>query len=213
MNPERPLSEEEIRQRVREAMQRQRAQREEPKPEPTGMLLPILRSASSSEEIPFLPHTPVVPEQLFVTLAHVAMTPQGTIGMNHLTRHELGDQDFDALLSEATANLMRGITAQFMGSDETPDRMVSLEREGYFAASAVVAPDFHEWLSGLLDERRLLVALPCPDQIYVTGADSQWGDKFAEMVLSSEYEPNPLTPCLLLADESGIELVVEQPRA
>ena len=131
--------------------------------------------------------------------------------MRHVVDEQLGGRSVEDLMSDATTNLMSGLNAQIRGSDDTPDRMLSLEREGYFAASAVVAPDFHEWISGLLGEDRLVVALPCPDQIYITGADSYWADQLARMVLDSDYEPNPLTPTLLLSESTGLELIVEQP--
>ena len=192
----------------------QQKKKEEKKPEqrPDGTLLPILRSTSSSPELELFPHAPVVPGTLFATFAHVGMTPHGTIGMRHVLNAQLGDRTVDDLIAEATANLMPGIKAQVRGDDDqTPDRMVSLEREGYLAASAVVAPDFHEWISGILGEDRLVIALPCPDQIYITGADSFWADSLARMVLDSDYEPNPLTPTLLLSEGNGLELIVEQP--
>ncbi|MCP3798370.1 hypothetical protein NLX83_03770 [Allokutzneria sp. A3M-2-11 16] len=208
-----PLDEEAIRQRVREAMRRAQPQKKEKKADqrPDGTLLPILRSTSSSPELDLFPHVPVLPGTLFATFAHVGMTPQGKIGMHHVLRAQLGERSAEDLLSEATANLMSGIKAQMRGTDDTPDRMVSLEREGYFAASAVVAPDFHEWISGLLGENRLVVALPSPDQIYIAGADSYWADQLARMVLDSEYEKTPLTPTLLLSESTGLELIVEQP--
>ncbi|GAA4030283.1 hypothetical protein GCM10022247_64220 [Allokutzneria multivorans] len=211
---EQSLSEDEIRQRVREAMRRsqlQKAQEKKAEQRPEGALLPILRSTSSSPDLEHFPNVPIVPGTLFASFAHVSMTSEGTIGMHHVVEEQLGGRGVDELMAEATANLMVGLTAQIRGSDETPDRMVSLEREGYFAGSAVVAPDFHEWISGILEEDQLLIALPCPDQIYITGASSYWSDQLAQMVLDSDYEPNPLTPTLLLSEGSGLELVVEQP--
>jgi hypothetical protein len=78
-----------------------------------GTLLPILRTTTlpgAESTLAILPHRYLVPGRLAVTLARVAPTPHGTLGMTHLTYAQLGGDDLDALLATAYAGVQRGLS-------------------------------------------------------------------------------------------------------
>jgi hypothetical protein len=179
-----------------------------------GELLPILWSASSPNApltLPSLPHRALVPGRLVVALATVAPTPRGTIGMSHLTHdvhRRIGEPPFDALLEEASAALSRGLRIDARRSDKGD--LLTMYREGSLAASAVALPDFYQRMSALLSSDRLIVGLPCPDDLVVAGVDSGWAEDIGEMVLSSPYPTTELVPSVLLIDRTGIQLIAER---
>ena len=77
-----------------------------------GELLPVLWSDASpkKELLEYLPHRPIAPGRLYVALATVGPTSQGTIGMSHVTHGGLEGRTFPALLADAAANLTRGLS-------------------------------------------------------------------------------------------------------
>ena len=178
-----------------------------------GVLLPILRSGNS-DDMPHLPSWDVIPGKLYVTLAKCAPTPRGTIGMNHVLSSQVEDHDaFVSLAIEAMGNLMDGLQVNCTTPPGVPGGMAQLDRPGGFVTSMVTEPSFHERMSDIVRAERLLVALPCPDVLYVTGVDSEWTDKLREMVMDSPHEPYPHAPSLLLVEASGIQLITEKAAA
>ncbi|MEE6259168.1 hypothetical protein [Plantactinospora sonchi] len=181
--------------------------------EENGELLPVLWSATSprAELLRSLPHQTLVPGRLFVALAMVAPTPRGTLGMSHLThdtRQRIGEPPVADLFEEAYGSLSRGLRID--GRESEKGHLLTLHREGSLAASAVALPGFVERMMELLGTDRLVVGLPCPDDLIVAGADSGWAADVGDMILSSPYPTTELVPSVLLVDRDGIQLVAER---
>lgn len=179
-----------------------------------GELLPVLWSqgAPRFEMLEFLPHAELVPGRLFVTLATVGPTARGTIGMNHVTQSGLSGRPFGDLMAEAFGALAGGLEINCYSDDENPERvsLLRLEREGAFASSAVAMPNFHERMSEMLGEEELLVGLPEPDALLVTGPRSSWAERVREMVLESPCPATELVPTLLRLDRSGMTVEAQR---
>ncbi|MEW2507692.1 hypothetical protein AB0878_45250 [Amycolatopsis sp. NPDC047767] len=112
-------------------------------------LLPVLWSASSPRAglLDTLPHRPPVPGRLSVALAVVARTPQGKIGMHHVTRHQHDQmgRPLETLFDVGYGALARGLKMAVRGSGE--DALVSITRENLPAAAAVALPDRYSQLA------------------------------------------------------------------
>lgn len=182
-----------------------------------GELLPVLWSHGSprSGMLEFLPHVDVVPGQLCYSLATVGPTSRGTIGMSHVTESGLSGRPFDDLVAEAFGALAGGLQVNCYNDDANPERvtLLRLDREGSFASSAVAMPDFHERMSELLGEDDLLVGLPEPDTLVVTGARSSWADDVRRMVLESPCPATELIPTLLRLNRSGMTVEAQRQSA
>jgi hypothetical protein len=177
-----------------------------------GALLPILWSQTSPivHILEHLPHRAVVPGRLFVALSSVATTPEGRIGMNHITNAVLDGGSFEALLDTAFQELTRGLKIEGLAEPERSGEMAVLRREGAFASSAVARPDFHKQMSSMLGDDRLLVGLPDPDTVLVTKMDSGWADELRRLVLTSHDVSRELVPCVFQIDSGGIRFFVER---
>ncbi|GLI00812.1 hypothetical protein [Phytohabitans aurantiacus] len=179
-----------------------------------GELLPVLWSHGSprSGMLEFLPHVDVVPGQLCYSLATVGPTSRGTIGMSHVTESGLSGRPFNDLVAEAFGALAGGLQVNCYNDDANPERvtLLRLDREGSFASSAVAMPDFHERMSELLGEDDLLVGLPEPDTLVVTGARSSWADDVRRMVLESPCPATELIPTLLRLNRSGMTVEAQR---
>ncbi|MGH3746158.1 MAG: hypothetical protein ACRDT8_02035 [Micromonosporaceae bacterium] len=178
-----------------------------------GELRPILRSDTTFALTEVIPHRELTPG-LHIALATVALTPRGTIGMNHLTHHGLrqAGASFDDLLEAACDNLRDGLQIEGRGTDDT-GVFLRLHRDGTpvsIVSAAVVLPDFHRHMSQQLEAEKLIAAIPCPDELYVAAADSPWAEMLSDMVHSSEYPDTELVPSLLSLDSSGITLISER---
>ncbi|MEV4756668.1 hypothetical protein AB0J86_16345 [Micromonospora sp. NPDC049559] len=182
--------------------------------EQNGELLPVLWSASSpnaSTMLAAMPHWSLVPGRLFVGLAMVAPTPRGTIGMSHLTHdahQRIGSPALGDLIGQASESLARGLRVDGRRSDRGD--LLAMHREGSLAASALALPDFYERMSETLNDERLVVGLPCPDDLIVAGANSGWPEEIRRMVLESTYPTTELVPSVLLVDRAGIQLLAER---
>ena len=175
-------------------------------------VLPILWSASSPRAglLDALPHVPLVPGQLSVALAVVSRTPQGKIGMQHITRHQQEEMGapVEKLFDVGYGCLARGLKFEVRSSGE--DVLVSLARENQFAASALALPDLYPQLSQHLGTGDLIVGLPCPDEMYVAREGSGLADTVREQVLGSPYETTELVPSVLRLGPGGLELLAER---
>jgi hypothetical protein len=179
-----------------------------------GELLPVLWSGSApnaSAALSSMPHWPLVPGRLFVAFAMVAPTPRGTIGMSHMTHNvhqQAGSPGFDDLMGLASAALTQGL--QIDGRRSEKGDLITIRREGSLAASALALSDFYQRLSGMLNDERLVVGLPCPDDLVVAGASSDWSEEITQMVLASPYPDTELVPSVLLVDATGMQLLAER---
>lgn len=182
-----------------------------------GELLPVLwsRSSPKMEMLQLLPHLDLVPGQLHFAAAAVAMTPQGRIGMNHVTSAQLGDQSFSDVMTAARGNLTSGLRVDGHTDPSHPDKghLLVVRREGPFASSAVTLPDFHQQMAAALKDDHLLVGLPDPETVLVTRTDSGWVDDVRQAVLASPCPSSELVPTLLAYDPTapGPRLVAERP--
>jgi hypothetical protein len=180
----------------------------------SGELLPVLWSHGSprSGMLEFLPHVDLVPGRLCFSLATVGPTSRGTIGMSHVTESGLSGRPFDDLVAEAFGALASGLQVNCYNDDANPERgtLLRLDREGSFASSAVAMPDFHERMSELLGEDDLLVGLPEPDTLVVTGVRSSWADEVRRMVLESPCPATELVPTLLRLNRSGMAVEAQR---
>jgi hypothetical protein len=177
-------------------------------------LLPILAGPSSGRGDAMLDlaaHHPLVSGKVYALLAFTGMTPHGTIGMNWVTDHiykELGEPPFTDLLEIAGANLAEDLR---MDGYETDDGVIlAMKREGYLAGSAVALPGFHERISSILEAERLLVGIPCADDLLVADADRGCADQVRAMTLESDYDQGFLGPTVLLVDSSGVQVLAER---
>ncbi|GAA4006261.1 hypothetical protein GCM10022247_29970 [Allokutzneria multivorans] len=213
-----PLSEEEIRDKVRAAMllgKQRKAELRNTAPAPVvesapeTVLLPVLRSTSHHPPLLDMPHFSVIPGELTATLAEVWWTPEKRIRMRHITQAMLGGRDFDTLAGEAVGNLMETVEVR-VSEDPAPDAVISLERAG-LAASAIAFPPLHGFLAKMLKSDDVLIALPCPDKFFAVRADSRWTESMREMVLESGYEPDPLIPSLIRMDGTGARVIAQRP--
>lgn len=182
----------------------------------TGEILPVLWSQSSPQVgmLQFLPHQAVVPGRLYVTVAKVAPTPHGTIGMVHLGPGELGDRPFEDVLAEGGDNLTRGLRVEGRvspGGDPSRPDMLVVQREGTHASSVLALPDVLRQLSTFLGDARMLVAVPDPDIALVTRQDSAFAEDLRQAVLTSDCPAAELVPTLLAVDPTGIHVVAERP--
>lgn len=173
-----------------------------------GQLLPVLWSESSPRAgmLEAVPHWPVAAGRLHLALAVVAPTPHGTIGMHHVTHHQLGDQSFNELMAEACENLAAGLR---VNAHETDDGQL-LSLSGTLVAATVCLPDFYRRLSELANTDRLVVGLTCPDEVYVAPADSPLATLLHRAVQESEYPTTELVPAVLSIAGDDIELIAER---
>jgi hypothetical protein len=173
-----------------------------------GQLLPVLWSETSprASMLEAVPHWPVAAGRLHLALAVVAPTPRGTIGMHHVTHHQLGDQSFNELMAEACENLSAGLR---VNGHETDDGQL-LSLSGTLVAATVCLPDFYRRLSELANAERLVVGLPCPDEVYVAPADSPLAALIHRAVHESEYPTTELVPAVLSIAGDDIELLSER---
>lgn len=173
-----------------------------------GELLPVLWSASSPRVglLEAVPHWPVAAGRLHLALAVVAPTPRGTIGMYHVTHHQLGGQSFNELMAEACENLADGLRVDVRETDD--GQLLSLA--GTLVAAMACLPDFYRRLSQLANADRLVVGLPCPDEVYVAAADSPLAAMVHEVVRESEYPATELVPSVLSIAGDDIEVLFER---
>lgn len=175
-------------------------------------VLPILWSASSPRAglLEALPHRPLVPGRLSVALAVVSRTPEGKIGMQHITRHEqeVMGASLEELFHVGYGCLARGLKFEVRRSGE--DVLVSLARENQLAASALALPDLYSQLTPHLGTGDLIVGLPCPDEMYVAREGSGLADTVREQALASPYETTELVPSVLRLGSGGLELLAER---
>jgi hypothetical protein len=180
-----------------------------------GQLLPVLWSHRSPQRdmLELLPSHELVPGRLFVTLATVARTPHGKIGMNHVTKGGLKGRSFADLMEAAMKQLSTGLRVEVRNDRERPElgQMLSVCRDGPFAASAVALPNFHQFMSDALGTDRLVVGLPEPDSLVVVAeASAAASDLLRRSVLGTQCPPGPLVPTVLSVTRSGYTVLAER---
>jgi hypothetical protein len=160
----------------------------------------------------YLPHHAIVPERLFVALATVAPTPQGTIGMNHLAHGGLEGRAYGDLMGQAATNLANNLRVEGRSDPARPDKgeLVVVQRTGPFASSALALPDFHARMSGLLGQDELTVGVPEPDTVVVTVAGSGWEPEVEQAVLRSPCPPSEMVPTVLSVTSGGVRILAER---
>jgi hypothetical protein len=180
----------------------------------TGELVPILWSQTSPRigSLQVLPHFELVPGRLYVAVATVALTPSGSIGMNHLATGGLDGRSFDDVFRTACDSLARGLSIDGRTDEQRPDKgqFLTLRRAASFASSAVALPGFAERMLSILGGERLIVGLPEPDSLLVARADSPWASDVRAAVASSTCPSSELVPCVLEMDTSGARMVAER---
>jgi hypothetical protein len=176
--------------------------------QPNGELLPVLWSASSprADLLESVPHWPVAAGRLHLALAVVAPTPHGTVGLHHVTHHQLGDQSFDELMAEACENLTVDLRVD---GHETDDGLL-LSLSGTLVSAMACMPDFYRRLSELTGAQRLVVGVPCPDEVHVAAADSPLAAVVHRTVHESEYPTTELVPSVLGIEGDHVEVLSER---
>lgn len=153
-----------------------------------------------------VPHWPIAAGRLHLALAVVAPTPRDTIGMFHVTHEQIGEHSFDALMAEALENLAGRLTVE--GRETDDGELLSLS--GTLVSAAVCLPDFYRRISEALGTQRLVVGLPCPDEVYVAAAGSALEPVIHRMVRESEYPTTELVPAVLSISGDDIDVVTER---
>lgn len=176
-------------------------------------VLPVLRSASlpgSDWVKETRPYWPVVGDAIYATLARVALTPRGTVGMGHVLHAQVADdEDFARRAAEAVAAVMDGLVVEGTANDDG-DIMCRLSREdGFLAAGAICLPDFHARIAEITGWSDLVVAITCPDHMYLAPAGSPAAAALRRIVAESAVEDRELRPTLLSCTADGIELLLE----
>jgi hypothetical protein len=182
--------------------------------ERNGELLPMLWSESSPQAdlLATMPHYTLVPDGLHVSLAMVATSPGGRIGISHLTHHQLGPVgawgaagSFEELYETACANLASGLRIA-----EHDNGVLYLHRGGSLAAPAVCLPNFHSYVSGLLGEERFVVGMSCPQHLVIAAESSPHARTVRSMVMESDYPASESLPSVLRVDRRGLTLLAER---
>src|SRR5205814_6715472 len=87
-----------------------------------AVVLPVLRSASLPNSHLIMEQMPswfAVGDQIYVTMAHTAMTPRGTIGMKHLLHHDIADEnDFATRMAEAIMAATDGLVVHGLDTED-----------------------------------------------------------------------------------------------
>jgi hypothetical protein len=179
-----------------------------------GQLLPILWSHRSPkrEMLQHLPYRELVLGRIFVTLATVAPTPHGTIGMNHVTNAGLKGRSFADLMTVAAQQLGTGLRVDVRADSGRPElgKLLTVRRDGPCAASAVALPDFHRRMSDVLGTDRLVAGLPGPETLLVAAQASGWAGEVRRAVLGSACPDSELVPTLLSMTRSGYTVLAER---
>ena len=175
-------------------------------------LLPILWSQSSPiiGTLSMLPHLTLLPGHLYLSLATVAPTPEGRVGVSHVTNAALKGS-FEAAVEKAFAQLIPGLKVEGVVEPDRSGEMATLRRQGPYASSVVAMPNFYAEMCTILRADRLLVGLPDPDNVLVTPMDSGWAEEVRSAVLNSRCEAQELTPSLFELENGGLVLVAERP--
>ncbi|MFD6155331.1 hypothetical protein ACFWF7_13170 [Nocardia sp. NPDC060256] len=197
---------------VENIKQRERSEEMFVRAEQVGEWLPILHS--TADPLPFSASLPLVDGKLYFGFATVTTTPDGRIGMSHLTRSKfesMTEEQLEELAIEALGNVKSGLTFK-VAPDEELGTMATMERDGPCVASAILLDDFHEKCAEQVGEDRLIVGLISPDHILIAGASSGQVEEIRQAVLTSPDTSSELVPSLLLIDADTIEVIAERPR-
>ena len=182
--------------------------------ERNGELLPMLWSESSPQAdlLTMLPHYTLVPDGLHVSLATVATSPDGRIGISHLTHHQLGPDgawgaagSFAELYDTARENLRSGLRIE-----EYDNGVLTMHRDGSLAAAAVCLPDFHSYISGIVGDERFVVGVSCPQPLIIAAEASPHAETVRSMIMESDYPASESIPCVLRVDRRGITILAER---
>lgn len=179
-----------------------------------GELLPILWSHRSPERemLDFLPHYVLVPGRLVVSVAMVAKTPRGKIGMSHVTRGGLAGRSFDDLMEGARMQLSAGLGIEVRNDPARPElgSAAFVVRSGPWVASAVSLPDFHEQLSGILGSDRLVAGIQSADHLCVAAESSAAARMIRDQTPRSQCPDGPLIPTVLSVTSAGCTVLAER---
>jgi len=179
-----------------------------------GQLLPIIWSHRSPqrEMLEILPNRELVPGRIFVTVATVARTPQGKIGMHHTARGGLKGRSFVDLMETALEELSKGLRIEGRGDPDRPDLgpVATLRRDGPFAASAIALPGFHQVMSDTVGADRLVAGLMNPDTLFVAPQGSNWDAELKRELPIYPCPEGPLIPTLLSMTSSGYTVLAER---
>jgi hypothetical protein len=180
-----------------------------------GELLPMLWSESSPQAdiLGAVPHYTLVPDGLHVSLAMVATTQQGRLGISHLTHHQLGEDgpwheagSFEDLYEVACENLAAGLRIT-----EYEDGVLDLHREGSLAAPAVCLRNFHDFVGDLLGADQFVAGVYCPQHVLLAPEPSPQAEIVRSMIMECEYPAWESVPCLLRVDRRGVSILAERP--
>lgn len=183
--------------------------------ERAGELLPMLWSESSpqADMLATVPHYTLVPDGLHVSLAMVATTQRGRLGISHLTHHQLGEDgpwqeagSFEELYEAACENLASGLRI-----DEYEDGVFDLHRDGSLAAPAVCLRNFHSFIGDLVGEDRFVAGVYCPQHVLLAAESSPQAEIVRSMIMECEYPAWESVPCLLRVDRRGVSILAERP--
>lgn len=180
-----------------------------------GVVLPLLRSSSlpNSDGIKDRTWTYPVCDGVYASLARVARTPRGTIGMTHLLNHDFTDhEDFVEQLVAALEAVTIGLRVE--GQLTEYGEMLSLRREpdNFQASAAIVLPNFHQWIGTMRDWPELVVFIPSLDDVLIAPAGSPLADDFRRKIEQGlgHNHSGEFLPSLLRITADQVELLLEE---
>ncbi len=194
-----------------ESQRANRTDREAGSDEP--LMIPMLRTAAEPPRQ--VASRELIPGQLYVVVAGVAPTPQGSLGMHWVLEKQVQEAGFtfDDVLAEANANLGEGLRTVLRG-ESARERVVHFQGvdSRHLPAAALAIPGFTDRVAGLIGGDRFVAAFPCEDHLYFARADSDAAGVLADLVREPHDCGSDLIPTVVLLEPAGMRVLVQFPR-
>lgn len=176
------------------------------------LMIPMLRT--TAEPPPLMASRALIPGQLYVVVAGVAPTPQGSLGMHWVLEKHVQEAGFtfEDVLAEANANLGEGLRTVLRG-ETARDRVVHFQGidSRHMPAAALALPGFTDRVAGLIGGDRFVAAFPCEDHLYFARADTDAAGALADLVREPHDCGSDLIPTVVLLEPAGMRVLVQFP--
>jgi hypothetical protein len=177
------------------------------------VLLPLVRSASirQGRDLWDMPWWDIADDRIYATLARMSVTPHGTIGLAHVMRGQLADDDHVAALKqEAITNASWGIGVEAMGDGERVLLLRVVREDRFPVAGILLRPDFFQWVNSYEPWPELIVGIPHGEEMYIAPAGSDEAEVLRQQMIPTVEQCDPdLRPSLLRVTAEGMEFLLE----